>query len=103
MSHARFSGALILPAMICRFRSKPLLRCTPARRASYRYDSARACTHKMRDVRFSHRRFLGQGPSHWPPLDLLILSALISPLEFIFTVCLLPAGANVPLGAHSPA
>ena len=41
ISHARFSGALILPAMICRFLSKHSLRCTPARRASYRYDSAR--------------------------------------------------------------
>jgi hypothetical protein len=41
VSLARFSGALILPAMICRFRSKHLLRCTPARRASCRYDSAR--------------------------------------------------------------
>ena|SRR5882724_1462927 len=57
ISHARFSGALILPATSCRHRSKHSLRCTPARRANYRCDSIRACTHKTRDVRFSNRRF----------------------------------------------
>ena len=39
MSHGRFSAALILPAMSCRHRSNHSLRRTPARRASYRYDS----------------------------------------------------------------